>query len=77
MRILRQYIRMILEATSKDKPKEEYPVEDLLLEPDLIEDPKKADEFSVAGGIAGVSTPLGTGPTYPAPRKNKKSKSKK
>ena len=72
---LRQYIRIILEK------------KDVIGEPDLTnkeerekelkskkEKRKKPDEASVAAGMPGVSTPLGTGPTYPAKiiKKNKK-----
>ena len=40
---------------------------------------KKSDEASVAAGMPGVSTPLGTGPTYPAKiiKKNKKRRKSK
>ena len=40
---------------------------------------KKSDEASVAAGMPGVSTPLGTGPTYPAKiiKKNKKKRKSK
>ena len=33
-----------------------------------------AQEEVSAGGVAGVTTPLGTGPTYPSVRKRKKKK---
>lgn len=50
---------------------------DLLVEPDASnEDDDEAQEQSVAASIAGVTTPLGTGPTYPnAASKKKKCKS--
>ena len=35
---------------------------------------KDAQEEVSAGGVAGVTTPLGTGPTYPNIRKHKKKK---
>ena len=40
---------------------------------------KEPDEMSVAAGMPGVSTPLGTGPTYPAKivKKNKKRQKRK
>ena len=38
---------------------------------------KKSDEMSVAAGLPGVSTPLGTGPTYPAKIVKKYKKKKK
>ena len=73
---LRKYIRIILEK------------KDVIGEPDLTnkeerdkelrskekKKEKNSDEASVAAGMPGVSTPLGTGPTYPAKviKKNKK-----
>ena len=33
-----------------------------------------SDEQSVVGAVAGVTTPLGTGPTYPADMKKKHKK---
>jgi len=71
---LRKYIRIILEN------------KDVIGEPDLtnkeerdkeIQNKKKKqkpDEASVAAGMPGVSTPLGTGSTYPSKiiKKNKK-----
>ncbi len=77
---LRKYIRMILEK------------KDIIGEPDLTNKEerdkelknkkkklKKPDEASVAAGMPGVSTPLGTGPTYPAKiiKKNKKRRKSK
>jgi hypothetical protein len=46
----------------------------LLTEPDEPDDPDRAgqEEQSVVANITGVSTPLGTGPTYPAGRKKRK-----
>ena len=38
---------------------------------------KKSSEASVAAGLPGVSTPLGTGPTYPAKVVKKAKKKKK
>ncbi len=71
-----------------DKPDPEgkkSPDEDLLTEPDSSRDREEAaDEVNAigigggapvsTGNIAGVTTPLGTGPTYPAKRKKKKKK---
>ena len=56
---LRRYIRHLL--------KEEEKQDNLLTEPDEVEDADPEEEAStVAGGsIRGVSTPLGTGSTYP------------
>ena len=54
-------------------------VEDLLTEPDDVEfsavdgtGQELEKEASAVGAIAGVTTPLGTGPTYPADAKRKK-----
>lgn len=52
---LREFIRHVL--IEKDKKKE------VLGEPD--EAPGKEEEEVSAGGVAGVSTPLGTGPNFP------------
>ena len=65
---LRQYIRFILEE------------KEILGEPDLSsqderDDDKEKEEQSVVSSIAGVTTPLGTGPTYPNPPKKKRKKS--
>ena len=58
------------DAEDEDKP------DNLLLEPDIALDPaKEKDEQSVAANIAGVTTPLGTGPTYPAKSRRRKKKS--
>ena len=63
MDILREFIRKILAEK-----------EELLTEPDETsgreEDPE--DEVSVSANVAGVTTPLGTGPTYPVKSKKKK-----
>ncbi len=73
---LRKFIRLLL---SEKK--------DLLGEPDMTnaenrkkqkdKKKKKSDEMSVAAGMPGVSTPLGTGPTYPAKIVKKHKKNKK
>ena len=83
---LRKYISLLLREKAKKKDR-------LLGEPDLTnldkrektgkksteEEFKCPDEASVAAGMPGVSTPLGTGPTYPAKiiKKNKKRQKKK
>ena len=74
-KLIREFIRLFLERSS-----------DVLGEPDLSNQEEREkekkdsekDEMS-AGGVAGVSTPLGTGPTYPAKiiKKNKKRQKKK
>jgi len=50
---------------------------ELLVEPDASnEDDEDATEQSVAASVAGVTTPLGTGPTYPnSPSRKKQCKS--
>ena len=67
-----------------DEPSDE---DDLLLEPDSSREEQRdepADEVNAigigggapvsTGNISGVTTPLGTGPTYPSKRKKKKKK---
>ena len=66
MESLRKFIRFLLED-EKAKGK----TEDLLTEPDEIEEREEGNEAS-SGGVAGVATPLGTGPTYPVSRKPSK-----
>ena len=81
--LLREFIAMVLLEASDEK---------LLGEPDFIEDPEDEElyapcpdneqyEVSMIGGggsvIQGVTTPLGTGPTYPGPPKKKRLKRKK
>jgi|TARA_Y100000296_G_C5019662_1_gene179219 hypothetical protein len=91
MRELRQLIRYILISEShhendrdKDKsvdPDQEDRDEDLLLEPDSArEGDREVEEMNTLGGgaVRGVTTPLGTGPTYPdEPASKKKKKGKK
>ena len=70
MRVIRQLVREYLLYRLLEK-KDEKP-DDLLTEPDEpngLDDSK--DEVSVVANIAGVTTPLGTGPTYPTKRKRK------
>lgn len=67
---LRRYVRLVLETNEDDK--------ELLGEPDLTSDEDTSkEEVSVVSNIAGATTPLGTGPSYPADKKKKKSKKKK
>lgn len=63
MEELRTVIRSLIQEMLKEK-------EELLTEPD--EASGREEEEASAGGVAGVSTPLGTGPTYPD--KSKRSK---
>lgn len=39
----------------------------LLSDADEEESPEQQNEFSTAGAVAGVSVPLGAGPTHPVP----------
>ena len=63
MRSLRELIRIILK-------------EEVLGEPDESAEDERvdSDEQAVVGAVAGVTTPLGTGPTYPAGMKKKHKK---
>ena len=72
----------ILQIIKEEKDKEE----DLLGEPDLSKEDEREedgeeghhDEQVTVASIAGVTTPLGTGPSYPnKPKKEKKKKKKK
>jgi len=65
---LRKYVRLILESGEDEK--------ELLGEPDFTTDEEEPKEEVSSGGVVGVTTPLGTGPTYPTGKK-KKSKKKK
>ena len=70
MNALRQFIRLLIETESE---KEDPDTKDLLTEPDEF-DGREEDEVSVVANIAGVTTPLGSGPTYPnKPAKRRKS----
>ena len=59
---LRQFIRILLEENGKEED------EKLLTEPDET-DGRPEEEVS-AGGVAGVSVPLGRGPHYPNKKSN-------
>lgn len=52
--LLRKYIAMLLHESME-----------IIGEPDFSEEDKEQDEVSTAGAVAGVITPLGTGPNYP------------
>ncbi len=71
-RLLREYVRHLLEKSEEVK-------DDLLTEPDDVEDREddEVDEFSAVGAVAGVSTPVGTGPKHPGYDKLKKKKKKR
>lgn len=73
LQLLREYIRSLLEDNKEVK-------DDLLVEPDDIEDredDEKVKEFSGVAGVAGVSTPVGTGPKHPGYDKLRKKQKKK
>lgn len=66
MRILRRLIREMLAE------------EEILGEPDeSAEDEREKEEQVTTAAVAGVTTPLGTGPTYPDKPKRKSKKKKK
>ena len=68
MQFLRNYIRYLLENDDGGDDKQD----NLLTEPDEPGDPdENAQEQSVAANIAGVTTPLGTGPTYPSKKRKR------
>jgi len=48
----------------------------LIIEPDLTDEDDEVEQEASAGGVAGVSTPMGTNSTYPD-RANKRKKAKK
>ena len=72
MRALRLYIRSLIREMKEEAAKK---ADDLLTEPDEVQEREEAstDEVGVAA-IAGATTPLGTGPTYPSGAKRKKKK---
>jgi len=71
-RLLREYVRQLLEKSEEVK-------DDLLTEPDDIDEreDEEVDEFSAVGAIAGVSTPVGTGPKHPGYDRLKKKQKKR
>jgi hypothetical protein len=70
--LLRKFIKAVIRETADEKDGKE-----LLTEPDMISDEDPTEEMSVVANIAGVTTPLGTGPAYPNGKKKKKKKKKK
>ena len=88
MKLLRSYIRALI-SEAQEKEKEDEKPENLLTEPDETEGREDEeghhDEASAistgagamqsTGAMAGVTTPLGTGPTHPKKSKKKKKKS--
>ena len=72
MNILRKYIRhLILEHYHLHENDNVKKNDDLLVEPDVSEDREK-DEQNVVANIAGVTAPLGLGPTFPSSKTKKK-----
>ena len=73
LHLLREYVRRLLENDEEIN-------DDLLLEPDDIDEKDRDEEvkeFSAVGAIAGVSTPVGTGPKHPGYDKLRKKQKKK
>ena len=73
LHLLREYIRNLLENDEEVK-------DDLLTEPDDLddrEDEENVKEFSGVSAVAGASTPLGTGPKHPGYDKLRKKQKKK
>ena len=61
----------------KEDSKEKVP-DNLLLEPDDPDQDERPDEASGAAAVAGVTVPLGAGPTYPSrPKKKRRKKNNK
>jgi hypothetical protein len=77
--ILREYISLLLKEEDScncgAKAESDDDEKQMLSEPDESEEgSKKRDEQAVVSSIAGVTTPLGTGPTYPSTRRKTKKK---
>lgn len=71
--LLREFIKNLILSEQAAEEKDD----ELLTEPDENHDREKGvEEFSGAAAVAGVSTPVGTGPTHPSTRKRKKKKRK-
>ena len=78
MDLLRKFIRAVISESDDDKKDKKS--KHLLTEPDDPDthgDRSPEEEMSVVASIAGVTTPLGTGPTYPDGGNKKKKKKKK
>ena len=77
---LRELVRriLILEKKADDqKGKDDDDKKNILTEPDKVEQREEGEEvkeFSGAAAVAGVTTPLGTGPTFPLKKKKRKRK---
>lgn len=73
--LIRHFILEVLTESETDEVRLEPREDKLLAEPDFSADASDADEKSeqsVAGAVAGVTTPLGAGPTYPNTGKKRK-----
>ena len=57
-----QYVSWMLNESMSESEK------DLITEPDFTEDSDEQEEQSLAGNVAGATTPLGTTATYPNSR---------
>ena len=71
--LLRQYIRESLRIFFESKEDDQ----ELLAEQDETTGEKSEENTIAGGGLGGVTTPLGTGPTYPDEPKKKKRLKKK
>ena len=74
-KLLRQFILESIAEAEESEAHIEPRDDKLLVEPDFSADEADAEEkseVSVAGAVAGVTTPLGTGPTYPNRGKKRK-----
>tara|TARA_Y100000310_G_scaffold289026_1_gene315132 strand:- start:337 stop:591 length:255 start_codon:yes stop_codon:yes gene_type:complete len=76
MRKLRLFVREVIREmyVHEDEEPERTKNEKLLGEPDFPPEIEECEHEASVAGIAGVTTPLGTGPTYPAGPKKKKKK---
>ena len=72
LKLLRKYIREMLELF-EDKDKEDESPDNLLTEPDDVDDPDEKKEVAT-GGVPGAQVPLGADATYPSKRKKRKKK---
>ena len=72
---LRRLVRKLLIETYEARGDADNE-ENLLVEPDDPDKDENQNEVNTlaGGGVRGVTTPLGTGPTYPAGRGKKKKK---
>ena len=74
-KLIKQFILETLFEGKEEEAHLEPRDDNLLVEPDFSADEADAEEKieqSVAGAVAGVTTPLGAGPTYPNKGKKRK-----